>query len=150
GRAPSKLENRSRDSICDRWLVIEPRARLLELRGQSKQRRLVAVARDKLNRDRESSRGRGVGSRQRQDDRRLAGQVEAHRERREVEDAAPVFMRHEERTRTPNLTSAGSAHKSANWRGRPRRFPASLRGTPRRRIEITTWSSSKVMRWAGR
>jgi hypothetical protein len=46
-RADSKFE-----SHCDRWLAIEPRPRLLELRGQSKQRRLVAVARDKLNRDR--------------------------------------------------------------------------------------------------
>ena len=44
-------------SYCDRRLAIEPRPRLLELRGQSKQRRLVAVARDELNRDRESSRG---------------------------------------------------------------------------------------------
>jgi hypothetical protein len=39
-------------SYCDRRLAIEPRPRLLELRGQSKQRRLVSVARDKLNRDR--------------------------------------------------------------------------------------------------
>jgi hypothetical protein len=67
-------------SYCDRRLAIEPRPRLLELRGQSKQRRLVAVARDELNRDWEFSRGRlryGVGPRQRQDDRRLARQVEA-------------------------------------------------------------------------
>src|SRR5215469_396151 len=36
-------------SHCDRWLAIEPRPRLLELCGQSKQRCLVAVARDELN-----------------------------------------------------------------------------------------------------
>src|SRR5215472_16437252 len=89
-RADSKFK-----SHCDRWLAIEPRPRLFELRCQAKQRRLVSVTRDELNRDRESTRGalrRGVGPRQRQDDRRLAGQVEAHREGREVKDAAPIFM----------------------------------------------------------
>src|SRR5262249_22782790 len=58
GYADSKLK-----SHCDRRLAIKPRPRLLELRGQSKKHRLVAVARDELNRDREFSRGalrRGV------------------------------------------------------------------------------------------
>src|SRR5215472_8157499 len=66
-------------SASDRWLAIEPRPRLLELRGEAEQRRFVAVARDELNRNRKSGHGslrRGVASRQRQDDRRLAGQVE--------------------------------------------------------------------------
>src|SRR6516162_6213472 len=88
----AKSEHSEFKSQCGRWLAIEPRPRLLKLRGQSKQRRFVAVACDKLNRDRESSDGCGVALGQRQDDRRLAGQVKAYCEGREVEDAAPVFM----------------------------------------------------------
>ena len=59
GRRPSRIGSTAAEradskfkSHCNRWRAIEPRPRLLELRDQSKQRRLVAVARDKLNGDR--------------------------------------------------------------------------------------------------
>ena len=83
-------EFRDRDEALrrERGLAGEPGARRLELRAEAEQRRLVAEARDELDRDGQPA--RGVAERQHHGG--LAGQVEPHRERREREDAAPVLL----------------------------------------------------------
>src|SRR5215208_3104225 len=77
-----------RGSESDGRLAVEPGARGFELAPEPEQGRLVAERGHELHGDREA----GVGDAERQHHRRLAGQVEPDRERREGEDAPPVLV----------------------------------------------------------